>query len=220
MNELLLMLQAADPLFPVGGYTLSNGLETYARMETVKDAESLLAYLKAYVSILPYNDLAFAHRAFSGYDITELDALVSALKAPYEIRKGSMKQCARFLKAQKTLREYPLLSDYEKKINAGECDGHYSVAMGLFIKSSGMDIDTGLLIYGYSILSSIVNHALKLAPIGQLDGQRTLYDTMPLLLRAAEKAKSCRDDELGASGCGFDIRSMQHENLYSRLYIS
>ena len=27
-------------------------------------------------------------------------------------------------------------------------------------------------------------------------------------------------EELGVSGCGFDIRSMQHEKLYSRLYIS
>ena len=37
---------------------------------------------------------------------------------------------------------------------------------------------------------------------------------------AVKRTMTVSMDEIGASGCGFDIRSMQHEKLYSRIYIS
>ena len=74
--------------------------------------------------------------------------------------------------------------------------------------------------YAYSILSSLVNHAVKLVPLRQLDGQECLGMAMKKIPQSAEKAMNISKDELGISGCGFDLRSMQHEKLYSRIYIS
>lgn len=74
--------------------------------------------------------------------------------------------------------------------------------------------------YAYSILSSLVNHAVKLVPLRQLDGQICLADAMKKIPSAAQAAMHINEDELGISGCGFDLRSMQHERLYSRIYIS
>jgi urease accessory protein len=74
--------------------------------------------------------------------------------------------------------------------------------------------------YCYSLLSQAVNHAVKLIPLGQSDGQAALFEAMKLIPSAVEKAKAASIDELGVSGCGFDLRSMQHEGLHGRLYIN
>ena len=170
--------------------------------------------------MLTFNDLAFAAKAYAGCDVRELDMICSALKAPFEIRSGSVKQCIRFLKLHTELDDYPALEQYKEQIDSGECSGHYCIAMGLFIKETGVDLSEALELYCYSILSSMANHAVKLVPLRQLDGQKALYDVEKKIPDAVRRSMAMEMDELGASGCGFDIRSMQHENLFSRLYIS
>jgi len=66
----------------------------------------------------------------------------------------------------------------------------------------------------------MVNHAVKLIPLGQSEGQSALFEVMRLIPGAAQKAMAADIDELGVSGCGFDLRAMQHETLHGRLYIN
>ncbi|MDR1069879.1 MAG: hypothetical protein LBL37_03750 [Gracilibacteraceae bacterium] len=220
MDNLLPLIQVLDPLFPIGGYTLSGGLETYTQKGLVRDRETLAAYLSAQLYLLPYGDLGVAAKAALGGDFVCLDGLCAAMKTPVEIREGSEKLCAHFLKAQSVLRDFPLLDEYRGTIADGRCDGHYPVAVGLFIKSIEADIQTALELYCYSILSAAANHTVKLVPLRQMDGQLSISAIMKRVPTAAQKAKTVSMDELGVSGCGFDLRAMQHETLPGRLYIS
>lgn len=219
-SNLLKLVQSLDALFPIGSYTLSNGMETYVQKNIVCDRNGLEKHMQSYLYMLTFNDLAFAAKAYEGHDIKQLDALCSALKAPREMREGSMKQCIRFLKLHTQLDDYPLLVRYKKCIESAECDGHYCIAMGLFIREIGIDISDALELYCYSILSSMANHAVKLVPLRQLDGQKALFAAEKAIPDAVSRAVTVGMEDIGASGCGFDIRSMQHEKLYSRLYIS
>lgn len=219
-SNLLKLVQSLDALFPIGSYTLSNGMETYVQKNIVCDMNDLEKHMKSYLYMLTFNDLAFAAKAYEGHDIKQLDALCSALKAPREMREGSMKQCIRFLKLHTQLDDYPLLVRYKKCIESAECDGHYCIAMGIFIREIGIDISDALELYCYSILSSMANHAVKLVPLRQLDGQKALFAAEKAIPDAVSRAVTVGMEDIGASGCGFDIRSMQHEKLYSRLYIS
>ena len=220
INNRLKLIQSLDSLFPIGSYTLSNGMETYVQRDIVRDIATLTEHLKAYTCILSYNDLAFAAQAFNGADLKALDALCSAVRVPSELRAGSVKQAARFLKLHTELGRYPLLERYVTLIKGGECFGHYSIAMGLFIRELGMDLYEGLELYCYSLLSSMANHAVKLVPLRQLDGQKALMSAFDGIAAAIERAVNADWDDLGISGAGFDIRAMEHERLYSRLYIS
>lgn len=219
-SKFIRLVQSLDPLFPIGSYTLSNGMETYVQKNVVCSRDQLKEHLESYLYMLTFNDLAFAAKAYAGCDVRELDRICSALKAPFEIRSGSVKQCIRFLKLHTELDDYPALEQYKEQIDSGECSGHYCIAMGLFIKETGVDLSEALELYCYSILSSMANHAVKLVPLRQLDGQKALYDVEKKIPDAVRRSMAMKMDELGASGCGFDIRSMQHENLFSRLYIS
>ena len=57
---LMHILQICDSLFPVGAFTLSNGLETYVQKNLIASPEELAAYLRSYISVLPYNELGAA----------------------------------------------------------------------------------------------------------------------------------------------------------------
>lgn len=214
------LMQALDSLFPIGAFTLSNGMETYTQKEIVKDKNSLEKFLTAYIYTLPTNDLGFAAKATSDYDFSMLDEICTASKSPYELRNGSEKLCSRFLKAEKAMGEFQRLERYFSKISSGECLGHHCIAVGLFIADTNTDIMTGLEMYCYSLLSSMVNHAVKLVPLRQLDGQAALSHAMKHIPNAVGNALTVPEDELGISGFGFDLRSMEHEKLYSRIYIS
>lgn len=216
----LRLVQCLDALFPVGGYTLSNGMETYVQYGTVKDELSLIKHLKAYLYNISLNELAFSAMAAKGENIEYLDELCSAVRAPRELREGSIRQCQRFIKLQTGLCGSVALKGYGDLIESGCCDGHYCIAMGLFIRELGVELNTALQLYAYNIISCMANHAVKLVPLRQLDGQRALQKTAEEIPEAVKRAIGCGYDDLGASGAGFDISSMRHEKLYSRLYIS
>jgi urease accessory protein len=214
------LLQAFDPLFPTGAYTMSGGMETYTQKGLVEDKADLVSYLKAQAYILPYGDLGVCAKTAEGEDFIVMDSLCAAMKQPFEIRTGSEKLCVRFLKAQEALCDYPSLVAYRQAIRQEKCRGHYPVAVGLFIRDLSANLDEALELYCYSLLSQTVNHAVKLIPLGQSDGQAALFEALRLIPSAVQKARTAAVDELGVSGCGFDLRAMQHETLYGRLYIN
>lgn len=219
-NGFILLMQAFDSLFPIGAFTLSNGMENYTQKEIVKDKKSLISYLKSYLYVLPFTDLGFAAKAYEGEDIVYLDELCTASKTPFEIRSGSEKLCMRFLKTENALGDYPKLRKYYDLIKDKKCTGQFPVAVGLFISDTSSEELMGLKMYCYSLISMTVNHAVKLIPLGQTDGQKALTGVMDLITKSAERAMNVSICDLGISGAGFDISSMEHERLYSRIYIS
>ncbi len=230
--EFFSLLQITDSFFPIGGFTLSNGLETYVQKGIVRDVQSAGHYLRNVLlySVL-YNDLLSLKLAWEYADeycpesIVRLDMLLTASKAPAEIRAGSKKLCARFCKmADRFIKNSSLSFDkverYEKLIKDGVCSGHYSIIFGLFAEQSGIPKEDALAAYLYNCSSSIVNNCTKLIPLSQLDAQELLYNTRGLLAEVLGKAGTLGIEDLGMCCTGFDIRSMQHERLYTRLYIT
>ncbi|MCC8042504.1 MAG: hypothetical protein LIO69_03165 [Oscillospiraceae bacterium] len=218
--SLIKVMQAIDPLFPIGAFTLSNGMETYVQRGIVSDRESLLRFLKAYVYTLPTGDLGFAAKAAKGEDYALLDELFSASKSPLELRSGSEKLCRRFIKSEALLNSCPLLEEYSERIAAGVLAGSHPVAMGLFIRDIGANLTESLEMYCYSLLSASVNHAVKLVPLRQSDGQSALSEMIDGIPETVQKALNVSLYDLGIGGSGFDLRSMEHEALPARLYIS
>ena len=219
-NGYFKILQAFDPLFPIGAYTMSNGLEAFVQKGLLCDENTLRRYLDGMLYTLPYNDLGFAAKAAMGEDSLMLDELCTASKSAYELRLGTNKLCRRFVKNVSSLDEYPKLELYAKAMADGNAYGCYPVAAGIFIGEVCEDISEGLGAYCYSLLSAAVNHSVKLVPLGQLEGQRALYYALDGIPDAVETALKCGMSDLGCGGFGFDLRSMQHEELYTRIYIT
>ena len=75
-------------------------------------------------------------------------------------------------------------------------------------------------IYTYSLLSAIVTNAVKTIPLSQMSGQKILNEMLKKIEVCIAEAKTVQLEDLGIGGTEFDIEAMNHEMLYSRLYMS
>jgi len=222
------LLQISDPLLPIGGFTQSFGLETYVQKGIVHDAGSAEKYLKSYLlNNFLYNDLlavklAWEYAADANLDgIGNLENIISAAKAPRELRTASIKLGARFsIIVESALRDHPFFNSYLQRVKNGQWDGHYSIIYGLATKLLNIDKTPALSAVTYGAASQIVNNCAKLVPISQKDGQKILFDAQVIFQQIIDKVETLTEGDLGICFVGFDLRSMQHERLYTRLYIS
>ena len=72
----------------------------------------------------------------------------------------------------------------------------------------------------YNNTSNLVVTSVKTIPLSQTDGQKILIGLYETFGEIIERAMNISWEEIGLASPGFDLRCMQHEVLYSRLYMS
>ncbi|MFT2008537.1 urease accessory protein UreF [Pontibacter sp. 13R65] len=228
MQPLLTLLQINDSMFPIGSFTHSYGLESYVSQGIVKDTPSATVYAKNMLRYsIYYNDAAFLQKAWAlleakkpAREMQKLDELITALKAPAEIRDASKKLAVRFLKLTQELHPDKKCSNYLTKIREGKLHGHYVVAFAMYAHASNITLKDALLAFYYNTLNGIVTNCAKLVPIGQGDAQKILFDLQPTIKQLVDEQESMEEEMIGLCCIGQEIRCMQHEKQYSRIYIS
>lgn len=224
----LYLLQINDALFPIGGYSHSYGLETYIQKGLLKNADDALAYLqnKLRYAFL-YTDLLGVRLAYEYTKAEHLDALVNlntlteALKAPFEIRDASLKLGSRFLKTITSLNITENAAIFNAfAVQSAENKQHHICLYGSFCADMGIDEKEALAHFLYAQTSAIVTTCVKSIPLSQTDGQKILAASFSIQQELLEEVLNLDAAWYGCSTPGFDIRAMQHEALYSRIYMS
>ncbi len=226
-SALLYLLQVASASFPIGSFSHSYGLETLIQDERIADAEDLAAvahlWLRYSVATSDGGAVGIAYRATGANDFTtlvELDELLTALKLTRETREASIKIGNAFLRTVSTAFDWETVDRYRRAAAERRCVGHYATAFGVAAADGGASVTEAVLAFLYSALSAVVGVAARIVPIGQLDVQRLLASSWPLVLDCAETALVLDLDHLGILATVMDIASMRHERLYSRLCMS
>lgn len=221
-QSILLLFQLTDSFFPTGSFAHSFGLETYIQKGVITDQERFESFLRAILHFGIRNcdaiAVTLAHRSDTMDQIIQLDQYLSAIKQPAEMRKGSIQIGKQFLRNANKIVESKLAMDYHSAIRSGKCSGHHSVAYGVI--TAGIELYLVLLSYLHSYVASQVSAAVRLIPLGATDGQQTIRSLQPDLLEISELVKDANIEDLGGFTPALDIRSMQHEQLFHRLFIS
>jgi urease accessory protein len=152
--------------------------------------------------------------------ILELDTLYHASKLTKEIRNASQKLGTRLMKIFNPTIQSPITFQIEETVKNKEMFGHYCILFGIYAHELKISKKEALEGFFYNTAIGYITNAVKLIPLSQDSGQKLLFEILPLLEELTEKALAPNEALLGKSSVGFDIRSMQHENLYSRLYMS
>lgn len=225
-TQLLMLLQWMDSAFPTGAFAHSGGLETYTQAEIVRTAGDLARLIAVKLEGAAGTDLIVVHSAMSAYEdddraqIVQLDVLCAASKVAREAREASEKIGRRMLASVLNLMSDESLVFYRDEIAAGRCCGHHAVAHGLACAALGIEKRAALLAFAYALAANQTAASLKLMSIGQTQAQAVLGAAGETIEAVVETALARTLDDFGAFTPGLDIRAMQHEHLFRRLFIS
>lgn len=223
------LLQINDALFPIGGYSHSQGLETYIQRGLVHDEDTAREYIMNKIKWnFEYTELLAARLAYEAAEkknlkgILRLEELLEASRIPMEQREAARKMGSRFAKTIEKL-ELPISESgiFRKYLDArkGKTVNHCCI-YGIFCAEMQIPLEEALSHYLYAQTSAIVTNCVKTIPLSQTSGQKLLsgcYGEFEMILKDVMKK---REEDLCLSAPGFDIRGIQHERLYSRLYMS
>ncbi len=229
MNEgaFLFALQLSDSWFPNGAFSHSGGLESYISQGIISSASELQLFVESYLKeVLLNSDLLILRLTFyyaqagNLEKILYLDRILRAVKSARESQESSTLLGARTLKNGHLLIHSTLLATYYKKKSAGMTPGNQAVVFALLAEQAGLPMIPTCIAFLYTISSGLINAGLKLIPLGQSQGQLLMRSISPTIVEVAQKVQGLEEEDLGAFAPAWDIRVMQHERLYSRLFMS
>jgi urease accessory protein len=227
IESLATLLQFTDGLFPAGGHAHSFGLETYVQENTAVDAAGALAFVTAYLegAAGPSDALAVTlavdhARAGDVAALLALDARLDAMRPAAELREASRQMGRQTLRMAAALTDEDLLRRFHDEADAGRTPAHHPVVFGALGGVLDWTREAAALAYLHAAAVVVVGSALRLLPMGQLEGQHILSSVSPLLVRLAHTAAKATADDLWGFTPGIEAASMRHAQLEARLFRS
>jgi len=224
--RLLTLLHFGDSAFPTGGYAHSFGLETYCQAGLVRGREDLERFLVAQLegSSGPCDATAAVGVLRAAASSIErchaIDAMLEAMKAVREFREASRQMGRQTLRVAAALTEEPRLVAYAGDVEKSLAPGHHAVAYGLAAAALGWAPDATATAFLYSSTALLVGAALRLLPMGQLEGQRVLWGLHAVIERVARDAVARDVDDLWSFAPGIELAGIRHASLEMRLFRS
>lgn len=223
--SLIHLLHISSASFPIGGFAHSFGMESLIEHQIIRNTDECAEYVKTVLNnSLGKIDAPVIAAAIKGWDnlteINSLDELYGAMKVTRELRHASIKLGLSFLRMITEMYPSDTLKEYHKLCRQKENLGHYAVMYGMTCGYLGIEAISAITAYLESSVYMYIQTGIKLIPISQTDGQTILTSLYLAILNWAKQAPDIKVRDIAAFAPTLDIASMQHEILYSRLYIS
>lgn len=206
-SKLVTVMQWLSPAFPIGGFAYSHGLEWAINKGYVSNREELQKWIS---DLLEYgslkNDAILIKLVLQGSDPKEINELAMALCPASERLSETQLQGGAFCKIMREV--------WSLEID----DLTLPIALALAAKNESIDQNLVVPAYLHSFCSNLISVAMRLIPIGQTDGQKTLRELSPLISDSVRAVAKSNKDDLGSACFLSDVSAMQHEYLQPRVF--
>ena len=206
-SKLITVMQWLSPAFPIGGFAYSHGLEWAIDKGYVSNREELKKWIS---DLLEYgslkNDAILIKLVLKGSDPKEINEIAMALCPANERLSETQLQGSAFCKIMREV--------WSLEID----DLTLPIALALAAKNENIDQNLVVPAYLHSFCSNLISVAMRLIPIGQTDGQKTLRELSPLISDSVRAVAKSDKDDLGSACFLSDVSAMQHEYLQPRVF--
>ncbi|MWV45796.1 urease accessory protein UreF [Paenibacillus sp. HJL G12] len=223
----LSLFQLCDSNFPTGAFSHSYGLESYIQADQVHDQTTFSKWLHVYVNEqLVHSDGLASRLVFDALQdgkldqVWKLDRMLTVQNLPRETREGTQKMGDRMLNLVGSLYDVPVLLLYRDRIKKKQCFGHPAIVFTMIGHHLGVSQSTTILYYLYSVISSLVQNAVRAIPLGQTAGQKVIQGFQDVLLEAVDKILGLNEEDFGIISPGLELSQMQHERVNIRIFMS
>lgn len=205
--DLLKLTHWLSPVFPIGSYAYSHGIEALVAEKHIHDTDTLQTYcstlLKAGSGL---SDAVLLIAAMQSEDASETQDWALALASSAERHQETMEQGAAFTSTHNALtgRDYPVSA--------------LPVAVGRAARDLSLPPSRVAAFYLQSMIANLVIGAIRHIPLGQSAGQAIIAALQPAILAAASRAKSMTPLDIFTSQPGADLAAMRHETQETRIF--
>ena len=229
--SLLQLIWLASPALPVGGFSYSEGLETFinkaqAAPEIIANElseETIGTWLSDQLHLsLARSDLAVIAHAIPAWQSDDLNCITQLNDWLLQTRETS-EALAQTEQMGRSLCNWLRGHDGINAAQLAHCEQlppTYPVAFALAAAKLEASVRNCLLAYTFGWAENMVQAAIKSVPLGQTAGQRILARLSQHIPPAVQIAIDLPDDERQAFSPMLAILSAQHETQYSRLFRS
>lgn len=211
-TRLLTLAQWLSPAFPVGGFAYSHGVETAIAEARIVTGAELEEWLR---DILRHGTgrsdaiwIGLAHRTPETRALLRLDAEARAFSPARERLREADRQGAAFVRtvnAVWSLDLPPVLMP---------------LAVGAAAGRLGIEARMAAMLHLQAFTANLVSAAIRLAPIGQTEGQRIVAALAADCAALADLAGRATQDDIHSIAFMSDIMAMRHETLEPRVFQS
>ncbi len=220
------VLQFGDSIFPVGGFTFSNGLESAVHEGHVRDAAGLRAFVRTACARAAATDgiaLLEAHRAGRQRDLTRAtyaDHALYSRKLAEEARTMSVRMGRKLTEVAAQVTQIPTVAAWLARINERATPGCYPVSLGLVFAAHGLPEHDAFAVHQYGAAAMMLSAALRLMRITYTEAQSILYEVNAAADADYERYSACSLDDMASFAPMMDILAAAHVGAHVRLFMS
>ena len=219
---LVRLLTWMSPAFPLGSFSYSHGLETAISEGSIRDKDSLHAWLDALLARgSGWSDAVLIANAWRANTQT-IDDLVAindhalAMAPSAERYLETTQQGAAFYKASLA---WPV--SLHERIESSHIDTlALQVIIGAMAREHGIALDAILPAALHAFMANLVSVAIRLVPLGQTDGLAVQARLEESILKTSTNASMATLADIGTCCLHSDIAAMRHEQLTTRIFRS
>lgn len=223
-TELYRLLAWFSPSYPIGAFSYSHGVEYAVETGRVKDVATLTQWI---AHILRHGagwvDAVLLKEAHAACDdlarLDELADLAAAWRGTVEMALESTQQGGSYLSVTRAAWGASPQLDAFAALRTDK-PVPLCIAVGVAAGAHKLSVETVLAAYLHAFAANLVSAAVRLIPLGQTDGQRTLAALMPVVDSIVPCALACAVEDCGTASPMVDLTSMMHETQYTRLFRS
>lgn len=217
--DLLRLLSWLSPAFPTGAFAYSHGLEWAVGQGAVHDVPSLVRWIQDLLCFGTGRSDAIivrhAHRLGAGPPLRALADRAASLAASRERFEESAVQGGAFARAAAVWLALPPPIDPDD-----EEVWPLPVVMGAVFAAAGLDVERTVLGALHGQVANWVSAAVRLVPLGQTDGLRSLRALEATIIAVCDDTRGETLDDLGGFCFGAEMAAMLHETQATRLFRS
>lgn len=220
------LFQLISPSLPIGGFTYSQGLEWAVEAGWVSNQAKLMDWLammlKNSLVTLELPILAKFYQALESGDDASIDywsQYLYSCRETSELRAEELQRGKALFTLLKQL-DLPVKSEWQPEDDPKAATQNQLLGFCVAAKAWGIPLHSLQQGYLWSWAENIVMAGVKLVPLGQTAGQKTLIALSEWFPQAIDKANQIQDDDIGSFTPAVAIASSRHEIQYTRLFRS